>query len=91
VKINIEVDVSPEEMRELMGLPELKGLHEAVLSQVSDRLKNSVEQGDAFAQTMLSGAVEPWKYFAKMMNNASPVPDKPSSRSTSKSGSKSKS
>lgn len=68
MKINIEVDVSPEEMRELMGLPELKGLHEAVLTQVSDRLKNSVEQGDAFAQTLLSGAVEPWKILAKMVN-----------------------
>lgn len=68
MKINIEVDLSPEEMRELMGLPELKGLHEAVLGQVTDRLKNSVEQGDAFAQTLLSGAMEPWKLMAKMVN-----------------------
>ena len=71
MKINIEIDVSPEEMREVMGLPELKGLHEAVLGQVSDRLKNSVEQGDAFAQTLLSGAVEPWRFLSKMMNGSS--------------------
>ncbi len=70
MKVNIELDISPEEMRELMGLPELKGLHEAVLDQVSDRLKNSVEQGDAFAQTLLTGAMEPWKVLAKMVNNA---------------------
>jgi len=68
MKINVEIDVSPEEMRELMGLPELKGLHEAVLEQVSTRLQSSVEQGDAFAQTLLSGAVEPWKILAKMVN-----------------------
>lgn len=68
MKVNIEIDISPEEMREVMGLPELKGLHEAVLNQVSDRLKNSVEQGDAFAQTLLTGAMEPWKVLAKMVN-----------------------
>ena len=70
MKINIELDISPEEMREVMGLPELKGLHEAVLNQVSERLNNSVEQGDAFAQTLLTGATEPWKILAKMVNGA---------------------
>lgn len=70
MKVNIEIDISPEEMREVLGLPELKGLHEAVLNQVSDRIKNSAEQGDALAQTILSGAMEPWKVLAKMVNGA---------------------
>lgn len=74
MKINIEFDITPEEFRTAMGLPDLTGLHQSVLDQLSESLKSSAEQRDAFAQTLLAGAMEPWQALAKFVSGNSTKP-----------------
>lgn len=42
MKINVEVDCTPEEARRFMGLPDLTPVHEAYVSQLVDTVKTGV-------------------------------------------------
>ena len=42
MKINVEVDCTPEEARRFMGLPDLTPVHEAYVHQLVDTVKNGV-------------------------------------------------
>ena len=42
MKINVEVDCTPEEARRFMGLPDLSPVHEAYVAQLVDTVKNGV-------------------------------------------------
>jgi hypothetical protein len=42
MKVNVEVDCTPEEARRLMGLPDLTPVHDAFVAQMQDTLKNGV-------------------------------------------------
>lgn len=54
MKFNIEVDTTPEEVRRLVGLPDLTDVHEVYLSQVKDVMKKGV------TPDMLEGMVRNW-------------------------------
>ena len=42
MKINVEVHCSPEEARRFMGLPDMAPVHDALIAQMQDTLKNGV-------------------------------------------------
>lgn len=42
MKINVEVDCTPEEARRFMGLPDLSPVHEAYVAQLVDTVKKGV-------------------------------------------------
>ena len=42
MKINVEVDCTPEEARRLMGLPDMTPVHDAFITQMQETLKNGV-------------------------------------------------
>ena len=42
MKVNVEVDCTPEEARRLMGLPDMAPIHDAMMSQLEDTMKNGV-------------------------------------------------
>jgi hypothetical protein len=42
MKINVEVDCTPEEARRFMGLPDLSPVHDAYVSQLVDTVKSGV-------------------------------------------------
>jgi Family of unknown function (DUF6489) len=54
MKFNIEVDCTPEEVRRLVGLPDLTGVHEAYLGQ----MKNVMTKG--LTPDMVEGLVRNW-------------------------------
>ncbi|MEQ1547109.1 MAG: DUF6489 family protein [Chakrabartia sp.] len=54
MKFNIEVDCTPEEVRRLVGLPDLTDVHDAYLSQVKDVMKKGV------TPDMVEGMVRNW-------------------------------
>ncbi len=54
MKFNIEVDATPEEVRRLIGLPDLTEVHEAYLSQVKDVMKKGI------SPDMVEGMVRNW-------------------------------
>jgi Family of unknown function (DUF6489) len=54
MKFNIEVDCTPEEVRRLVGLPDLTGVHEVYLGQ----MKNVMTKG--LTPDMMEGLVRNW-------------------------------
>lgn len=42
MKINVEVDCTPEEARRFIGLPDMAPIHDAVMAQMQDTLKNGI-------------------------------------------------
>jgi hypothetical protein len=54
MKFNIEVDATPEEVRRLVGLPDLTDVHEAYMSQIKDVMKKGV------TPDMVDGMVRNW-------------------------------
>lgn len=46
MKITINVEATPEEVREVMGLPEVKGLYDELLVKVKDQMEAGAEGYD---------------------------------------------
>lgn len=69
MKINVEVDVSPEELRRFFGLPDVHEMQQNLIDQFAQRLQNSADQRDEFIQGMFKSAMGPWQAFANIMTN----------------------
>ena len=52
MKVNVEVDCTPEEARRFMGLPDLTPVHDAYINQMLDAVKNGGIPRDAFENMM---------------------------------------
>ena len=72
MKINIEIDLTPEEAREFLGLPNIRSFQERMVDQFAQRLDSSNEQREEFVRSMFETALEPWQVFGKMFGNTSP-------------------
>jgi len=44
MKINIEIDMSPEEARKIMGLPNVEPLQEKMLAKVQEKMVTSLDE-----------------------------------------------
>lgn len=42
MKINVEIDVTPEEARTFLGLPDLEPMQQAILKDVQDRIQKNI-------------------------------------------------
>ena len=68
MKINIYVDMTPDEARTLLGLPDVKPMQSAMMEEIEARMKktlNSMEP-DALFKTWLPAGVqnmEQWQKF----------------------------
>lgn len=46
MKISIDVDCTPQEAREFLGLPEIKPMQDAVMADLQERLRSQVASMD---------------------------------------------
>ncbi len=46
MKMKIELDLTPEEARRMMGLPDVSGLHAKMLSELEKRMKAAMDSRD---------------------------------------------
>ena len=44
MKMNVEIDVTPEEARQFLGLPDVKPMQEAVMAQVQAHMLDAVDR-----------------------------------------------
>ncbi len=56
MKITVDVDVTPEELRQFLGLPNVQGLQEEMLKMAQQRLNDS---GQAIFSDLVTGAIQP--------------------------------
>jgi hypothetical protein len=53
MKVNVNVDCTPEEARRFLGLPDLSGVHEAYVEKMKAALAEGAGDPAAFAETMM--------------------------------------
>jgi hypothetical protein len=73
MKITIDVDITPEELRNFLGLPNVEKLQEQMLTNAQEFLK---EAGQAQYSEMISGAMQPLfayqNWVQRMLTGAKP-------------------
>ena len=49
MKINVEIDCTPQEARQMMGLPDLEPMQKAMMEKLQGQMDNAVDEMDAQA------------------------------------------
>ena len=61
MKINIDIDLTPEELRRFLGLPDVQGWQQQMLENFTTNLSSSQEQQQEFLRTMFGTAFAGWQ------------------------------
>ena len=69
MKINIEVDITPEEFRALMGWPDIQGLQNDVIAQFREKMAENAQGYDPLTlmAPYLGQSADALQAFQKMM------------------------
>lgn len=83
MKVTMDVDITPEEVRKLFGLPDVEAFQRQIMDDIRERMMAGVEGYDPLKlfQPYLAGTMASWDMFQKMLGNvstmaASGAPDK---------------
>ena len=68
MKVNVEVDCSPEEARVFLGLPDVQPMQEALMKELEARLRASIQAMDpeTIAKTWLPAGIQGAEQLQKM-------------------------
>lgn len=83
MKFHIDVEMSPAEMRKLMGLPDLEALQQRMLDDIQTRMEQGVEGYDPmelmqpYLKTSLAGMDMMQRLFAAGLGRPAGQSDKP--------------
>ena len=68
MKITVDIDCTPEEARQLMGLPDVSGVQQEVIEEMRKQVMSGLESMDP--QSIMKGwapaGAEGWEQFQKM-------------------------
>ena len=72
MKIEIDVDITPQEFRELMGWPDVQGFQSELFDQIRKKMEAGAEGYDpqSLMQPFLSQSLGAMESFQKMMGAA---------------------
>ena len=80
MKITVDIDCTPEEARQLMGLPDMTGVQQEIVEEMRKRLLAGLDAMDPQAMLKNWGpaGAEGWEQFQKMFWSglAGATPDK---------------
>ena len=85
MKVNVDIDMSPEELRKLLGLPDVEPMQRELMEGLRKRVMEGVDGYDPvkLLQPYLTGTLASWDFLQKMISVAGK-----SSRSTEASSAK---
>jgi len=68
VKINFDIDCTPEEARAFLGLPDVQPMQKAMMTEVEERMKAGLDAmgPDALFKTWLPAGIEGFEQMQKM-------------------------
>jgi len=69
MKVNIQVDMTPDEARKMMGLPDVSGLQSRMLDELERRMKAAVDTSDpeAMLKAWLPMAAPGFEQFQRFL------------------------
>ncbi len=51
MKITMEIDMSPEEVRKIMGLPDVEPMQKELMTKMQEKMNNHMRKGDKSKRT----------------------------------------
>ena len=68
MKINFDIDCTPEEARAFLGLPDVQPMQKAMMTEVEERMKAGLDAmgPDALFKTWLPAGIEGFEQMQKM-------------------------
>ena len=66
MKITVDVDITPEELRRFLGLPNVEGLQEEMLKMAQTQL---TESGQNIFNDLVTGAVQPMLAYQQWLQS----------------------
>lgn len=72
MKINVDLDITPEELRKLFGLPDVEAFQRELMDDIRERMASGAEGYDPVKlfQPYLSGTLASWDLFQKVLAGA---------------------
>jgi hypothetical protein len=72
MNVKIDIDVTPEEMRKLLGLPDVDAFQRQLMDDIRQKMTEGAEGYDPIKlfQPYLSGTLASWDLFQKMFATA---------------------
>ena len=81
MKISIDIDLTPEELRRFLGLPNIEGLQEEMLKMAQKQLS---ESGQSVLNDMVTGAIQPMLAYQQWLQRMMGGGTSPTDRSQEK-------
>jgi hypothetical protein len=72
MKVNIELDMTPDEARRLMGLPDVSAMQERMAALIEQRMKAALDTSDPQAMLKAWFPGEPMEQFQRFWDAAKP-------------------
>ncbi|CRI67681.1 conserved hypothetical protein [Thiocapsa sp. KS1] len=72
MKMSFDVEMTPEEMRKLLGLPDVEAFQRQLMDDIRERMVAGTEGYDPIKlfQPYVTGTMASWDMFQKMLTNA---------------------
>jgi hypothetical protein len=79
MKVTMDVDITPEEVRKLFGLPDVEGFQRQMMDDLRSRMQSGMEGYDPLKlfQPYLTGGMAGWDVLQRMLAGASGMPAPP--------------
>lgn len=76
MRITMDVDITPEEVRKLFGLPDVEGFQRQMMDDLRERMAAGAEGYDPLKlfQPYLTGGMAGWDLFQRLLSGASGRP-----------------
>lgn len=68
MKINIDMDVTPQEIRSLFGLPDLQSLHDELLDQMQSQMRETMDPAK-LVENYLQGSFNSMEAFQRTISS----------------------
>lgn len=70
MKISLDVDLTPEELRRLFGLPDLTPIQNLVIDRITAQVEKGLETGlmTTITRSLISGGLQSWDAYQKMLS-----------------------
>lgn len=70
MKVTVDVELTPEEMRRLFGLPDLAPIQNLVIERMAAQVEKGLDQGivATLTRAMITGGLQSWDAYQKLVS-----------------------
>lgn len=73
MKVKVDIEISPEEVRRLFGLPDVEAFQRQLMEEIRERMRAGVEGYDPLRlfEPYVKGTLASWDLFQRLLLNLS--------------------